>query len=208
MDEKLIEALVNSQKMTAEVLKELTGKLEKHDAAGTTQTANPLHGFNGLFSTPGIDREVITAHVRPSGIASVLPVIPSVDENPIFASVTGFTKSAGAQPNSVCEVAPKAHIKGCNLTARFGQLRFDTNTIDFDKVMLRVNRGDMTDLVLRGRLLGMDGGSLAPSKLSEDAVLNILTMSEMVTVGVQFERELTRQIWQGTYGVGDRKSVV
>lgn len=197
MDKEFLEALAANQKATADILKELSGKLEKHDAAGTTQTANQLHGFNGLFSTPGLEREVITAHIRPTGIANALPLVGSVDENPLFPSITGFAASAGAQPANACDTAPKSYMKGCNLTARFGLIRYDTNTIEFDKVMLRTNRGEMTDLMLRGKLLGLT--NLEPAGLSQEMVVNIMTMSEMVTVGVQFERELTRQMWQGSF---------
>jgi hypothetical protein len=42
--------------------------------------------------------------------------------------------------------------------------------------------------------------NLVPSGLNENQILNIMTMSEMVTVGVNTERALNTQIWQGTYG--------
>lgn len=188
-------------KILESLLKQNGGALEKHDAVATTQTANPLHGFNGLFSTPGLNREVITAYVRPSSFAASLPLLPSVDQNPIFPSITGFTAAVGNQPADACLAAPHAYMKGCNLTARFGRIRFDTNTIEIDKVMQRTNRGEMTDLVLRGQVLGLT--DLPPTGLNQNQILNILTASEMVTVGVLFERELTRQLWQGVVTVAN-----
>ncbi|MHC4748343.1 MAG: hypothetical protein ACYTFW_00580 [Planctomycetota bacterium] len=92
-------------------------------------------------------------------------------------------------------------MKGCNLTARFGRVRFDTNTIDIDDVMLRINRGDFTDLILRGQVLGLE--NVAPAELDQNGILNIVTKSEMVGVGVAFERELNRQIWQGSFAVAN-----
>lgn len=174
------------------VLKEVGDQLK---TASATMTANKLHGINGLFSTPGLERDVITAHVRPQGIASVLPVVPSNVEDPRFPSLTGITAPVGSQPALPCNDAPTAFIKGCNLTARFGILRFDTNNIDIAQTFRRTNRGEMTDLMLRGRLLGMT--NLVPSSLNEGDVLNILTMSEMVTAGILAERELNNQTWQG-----------
>lgn len=170
-------------------------------APANWQTATQLHGSGGIFSGPGLERDVITAHVRPYGLASQLPLIPSVDVDPRFASLTGYTAPTGTQPDHACEDAPSAYVKGCNLTARFGRIRYDTQTVEMDEVMLRVNRGDFTDLVLRGRVLGMT--DLYPSGLNENQILNIITMSEMVNVGVQFERELTRQIWQGVTTVAN-----
>ena len=128
-------------------------------------TYTPLHGSSGIFSGPGLERDVITAHMRPYGISSVLDLLPTVDENPRFASLTGITDDVGSEPDTACEDAPIGYIKGCNLTARFGMLRRDTNTIEMDDVMKRVNRGDFTDLILRGRLLGLT--NLDPSGLDE-----------------------------------------
>lgn len=181
------------------VLKELNDSMQTKTAA-TSQTANKLHGTNGLFSTPGLERDIITAHVRPRGISSMLPYFPSVNEDPRFGSITGFTATTGDQPTAICDDAPYAYMKGCNLTALFGTKRFDTNTIDIYRTMLKVNRGDFTDLVLRGRLLG--DSNLYPGNLNESQVLNILTMSEMVIVGVSMERALSQDLFQGTIAGG------
>jgi hypothetical protein len=162
----------------------------------SSQNANKLHGINGLFSTPGLERDILTAHVRPYGVSSILPAFPSVNEDPRFGSITGFTAATGTQPAAPCDDAPKAFMKGCNLTARFGIFRADTNTIDISQTFRRVNRGDMTDLVLRGRLLGLS--NLSPASVTEEGVLDILTKSEMLTAGIYTERELNKQMWQGT----------
>jgi len=174
------------------VLKEAADKLK---TVGTSQTANKLHGINGLFSTPGLERDVISAHVRPHGFASMLPLLPSVTEDPRFPSLTGITATNGTQPTAPCDDAPYAFMKGCNLTAKFGILRFDTNTIDISQTFRQVNRSDFKDLVLRGRLLGLTG--LEPSELNESGVLDVLTKSEMVIAGISAEREMSKQLWQG-----------
>lgn len=203
-DLKLLEQLATNLAMQTQLLTKALGVngVSKEAAAGTLlktpqvfQDANPLHGWNGLWSTPGLSRDIISAHIRPMGIADHIPMISGIDQDPRFGSLTGFTAAVGSQPTNVCDTAPKGYVKGCNLTARFGRIRFDTNTIDMDTVMLRVNRGDFTDLLLRGQVLGLT--NVGPSGLNQDQILNVLTMSEMVTVGVLFEREITRQIWQG-----------
>jgi hypothetical protein len=159
----------------------------------------PLHGSGGIFTSPGLEREIVTAHVRPFGLASELPLLPSVYQDPRFGAITGFTETVGSQPDNACEDAPYGYMKACTLTARFGRLRYDTNTIDMNDVMLKLHRGDFTDLQLAGRLLGMT--NLPPSGLDEGQVMNIVTMSEMVTVGVNTERNLNNQLWQGVFGV-------
>jgi hypothetical protein len=92
-------------------------------------------------------------------------------------------------------------MKGCNLTALFGLERQDTETIEMDKVMLRWNRGDFTDLILRGRLLGLSGAT--PTNLNEDDILNIITKAEMVSAAVRAERSLVRQAWQGNIALAE-----
>jgi hypothetical protein len=69
-----------------------------------------------------------------------------------------------------------------------------------DEVMLKLNRADFTDLILKGRLLGLT--DLIPSGLNESGVLDVLTQAEMVIVGVNTERALGTQIWQGSHRIG------
>ena len=194
MDEILKQLADNQNKLTAL----LSNQEDK--AAGNVHSAVRLHGNTGIFATSGLERDIISAYVRPRGIASYLPAIPSVSENPRFGSITGFTATTGDQPDNACEDAPTGYMKGCNLTAAFGLKRFDTNTIEMDKVMLKLNRGDFTDLVLHGQLLTNMG--LRPGNMSESQVMNVITMAEMIIVGANFERALGADLWQGTVAAG------
>jgi hypothetical protein len=85
-------------------------------------------------------------------------------------------------------------MKGCNLTAMFGRYQRDTQTIEMDKVFKRFNRGDFTDLILRGQVLG--NSQLNPVT-DASGMLNVVTKSEMVIAGVNLERLLANQVWQG-----------
>lgn len=196
---ELLAKIANAMETQAKILERLETKesgqdLHTKDPANFS-TATPLHGAAGIFSTPGLERDIITAHMRPYGIGSSLPLIPSVDEDPRFGSLTGYTAVSGSEVTYACEDAPSGYVKGCNLTARFGLIRRDTQTIDIDKVMLRMNRGDFTDLVLRGQVLGLS--KLEPGGLNQGQILDVVTMSEMVNTAVQAERVLGHQIWQG-----------
>lgn len=187
-DERLADAI--------EMLAQTLGKKEEDEkAVGNVHSAIRLHDGNGIFGGMGLERDVITAHIRPEGIGNILPLLPSVNADPRFASVTGFSGEYGTRATEACQSAPTGYLKGCNLTALFGLERQDTETIEMDKVMLRWNRGDFTDLILRGRLLGLSG--LTPSSLNEDDILNIITKAEMVSAAVRAERSLVRQMWQG-----------
>lgn len=201
LDERLVSVLEkqNEQldKQNALFMRALETKEQK--AVSNVQTANQLHGNGGLWAIAGLERDVITAHIRPTGIAKELPLIATTSEDPRFGILTGYTNPTGTEPTSACQDAPIGFVKGCTLTARFGLTRRDTNTIEFDKVMLRANRSDFTDLRLRGRVLGL--ANLEPRSLNERQILNIITMSEMVTAGVNAERKLVTEMWQGTFGV-------
>jgi hypothetical protein len=176
-------------------------ELHTKDPAALFSTYTPLHGSGGIFAVPGLERDIITAHMRPYGITSILQRLPTVYQDPRFGSITGFTAPVGSQPDHACDAAPMGYVKGCNLTARFGRIRFDTQTIDMNDVMLKLHRGDFTDLMLRGKLLGMTG--LTPSGMNENQALNVATMSEMVIVANNTERELNRQVWQGVVTVAN-----
>jgi len=117
-----------------ELLAESDSVVEKTPAY--SHNATVLHGQGGLFSN-SLERDVITAHMRPFGIGNHLPLFPSTEEDPRFGSITGFSADIGSEPATVCYDAPTNYIKGCNLTARFGLLRRDTNTIDFDVVPIQ-----------------------------------------------------------------------
>ena len=186
-----------------QILERAIGDDGKVKAAGSAQTANQLHGFDGLFSSTS-EQDVVTAHIRPTGLGAQLPLIPTVDENPIFSTITGFTATTGTQPANACDDAPYGFMKGCDQTARFGRVRFDTNTIEFDNVMRRLNRGDFRDLRLAGQVLGLS--NLEPRGLmsQQDRITSIITAAELVTAGVSAERELTTQLWQGVYGTSNQ----
>lgn len=190
-------------------LLEMLAKEMKSDGDLATKTPanfsnySPLHGAGGILSSAALERDIVTAHMRPQqGIGQVLPLIPSVYLDPRFGSITGFTATTGSQPTNACEDAPAGYIKGCNLTARFGLKRMDTQTIDIDDVMLRLHRGEHNDFILRGKLLGRT--DYFPTGLSDAEALNIVTMSEMVIAAVNMERLLTAEIWQGVTSVANQ----
>ena len=189
-----IKELLDVLSKQSDALQQLVGK-SVQSYATTTGITQP----GGPFSISGLSREVISAHVRPTGIANVLPLIAGNETDPRFGILTGVTDDVGDNPTYPCDNAPTGFIKGCNLTARFGFVSKSTNTIDWDKVSNKYNRGVFTDLVLQGRLLGMT--NLIPSELNEGDVLNLVTMAEMVQAGIRLERELVTQTWRGSPAV-------
>lgn len=205
MSEVVKEIVAEEQKeVKASPLEEILGLKESMQtkAPANFTTAQTLHGGGGLFTSAGLEPDIITAMIRPDGFMAELPLFPSVFQDPRFGAITGYLDASGAQPDYACEDAPTTQMKAATLTARFGRLRFDTETIDMNDVMLKLHRGDFSDLRLNGRLLGL--ANLEPSGLNEQQVLSVMTMAQMVGVGVMFERELTQQLWQGVFGVSNQ----
>jgi hypothetical protein len=203
MDEQILKALTQVLEQNNQLLqKVVAGTNGDHtkNTPASVMTAPALHGPGGIFTGPGLERDVITAHIRPEGISSILPRVPNTSTDPRYAALTGYTDVEGDEITNACEDAPYGFVKSCNLTASFGLVRRDTNTIEMDKVMLRINRGDFTDLVLRGRVLGLM--DIGPSGMNEQQILNVVTMSEMVGAAVQSERALNTRYWQGTVAAG------
>jgi hypothetical protein len=169
-------------------------------APATTMTANKLHGLTGTFSTFGLDRDVISTHVKDNaGIAEATPLLPNIDEDPRYGALTGFSDDIGNEPAEPCDDAPTGYIKACNLTAQYGRVHRDTETIEMDKVMLRINRGDFTDLILHGFQFTGDDVSqgLVPGGLNTSQILNVVTLSQMVSAAVRVMRLLSVHYWQG-----------
>jgi hypothetical protein len=195
LDNQLASFLETQSALNEALLKEL-GDRQHTKAPATQGTYTELHGNGSLWGSQSLERDVVTAHMRPvPGLAAVLPTIPSVTEDPRFGALTGYTATNGAEAATPCADAPAGYAKACNLTAQFGRLQRDTQTIDWDKVGLRRNRGDFTDLMLRGRVLGMT--DLSPITSEGSDILNVVTKSEMVIAAVNMERQLVTQLWQG-----------
>ncbi len=196
MEQELLKQLADAygrQTQLMEALLDKQGIHTKAPAAGMDFAGIFQQG--GVFSVPGTDRDVFTAHIRPQGISSVLPLFPGNEDNPRYAHLTGYTATTGARPVNPCDDSPHGFMKGCYLTARFGRTSQDTNTLEFDQLKRKANRGVFDDLILHGRVLGLT--NLNPSGLDEGQMLNIITMSEMIGAAVQLERDLVRQMWQG-----------
>jgi len=198
--QELLAALAENQARQTQLMEQWTkanGNGADHTKApATVQDAGWLHGTLGIFTAPGLEREIISTHVRPFGLSASLPKLPSVYEDPRFGALTGFSDDIGAEPANPCSDAPTGYIKACNLQAQFGRVQRDTNTVEMDKVMLRLHRGDHTDLRLLGEMLGMTG--FTPSGLNPQQVLNVVTMKEMLSAAVRIERELCRHFWVGS----------
>src|SRR3990170_3804058 len=192
--ERVLAALAENQAVLTQLVSKQNGGMH-YKVPATVQTAGHLHGTLGIFGTHGLDREVISTHVRPYGLGAILPKFPSVFEDPRYGALTGVSDDIGNEPANPCDDAPTGYVKACNLQAQFGRVARDTETIEMDKLMLRQRRSDFTDLRLIGQMLGNTG--FAVDGLNQEQMLNLVTLKEMISVGVRMERKLAHHLWAG-----------
>jgi hypothetical protein len=194
--QELLKSVADTQARQADIMETLAkGNGDEQKTVGTVQSAGWLHGSLGIFSTAGLDREVISTHVRSYGLGAALPKLPSVFEDPRYGALTGVSDDVGNEPANPCNDAPTGYVKACNLQAQFGRVARDTETIEMDKLMLRQRRSDFTDLRLIGQMMGDSG--FAVGNLNQQQMLNLVTMKEMIGVGVRMERKLSDHLWSG-----------
>ena len=165
--------------------------------AATSNTSQMLHGSGGLWGLMGADSAVVSTHVKPRGIGTVLPAFESNSETPKFGFLTGISDDIGSEPTAVCADAPTGYMKGGFLTAQFGRVFRDTETIDIGETLRMINRGETMDLQLFGAILSDAAGVLFP-QMDASGVLDLATKAQMVVAATLMERVLARMIWNGS----------
>jgi hypothetical protein len=110
--ETLLKSVADTQARQTDIM-ELLAKSngDEQKTVGTVQSAGWLHGSLGIFSTAGLDREVISTHVRTYGLGAALPKLPSVFEDPRYGALTGVSDDVGNEPANPCNDAPTGYVK-------------------------------------------------------------------------------------------------
>lgn len=178
----------------AEALGPALAKAQK--SATGTPTTYYTHGTNGLFSTAGINQDVIATVVRPTGMLEILPAFPTIYTNPLFAYVTGFQATSGDEPSTACaDCLSPGLLKGCYQTAQFGRYCRETRELNIERVAELINRGEETGLRLLNPAVG-EANVFTPSLTRQNLFASEIARA-MVEVGVSYERLLAAQLWQG-----------
>jgi len=193
--EDTLASLAKTVDLLAQSQLRLQQGLVRKDISGVPD-AQMMHGPGGLFSNAGIDELVVNASLTPRGMDGLLPVLPTVYTNPVFSFITGFESDGEAEADGVCDDGPGGIIEACNQTAQFGRVTRSSQEIEINKVMQMINRGETTPLRVLGEVLGTH--KLLSSQVMEPADwINYVTRTQMVIVGVEFQRKLAQMLWQG-----------
>lgn len=145
---------LNYEVLVKELLSQM-GKSEK--AVSSTPTTTFAHGQGGLFSYPGLSRDLFSAMTLPRlGLQSRLPVRASRDQNPLYGIITGVTATTGSEPTGVCDDPPTVGLaKLCTHSFVFGRQSRQTRVFDLDRMGLVTNRGEFGDLRVLGGPYGL-----------------------------------------------------
>lgn len=170
-----------------------------------------IYGPGGMFSIMGMESPVLSTHVKPRGIGGMIPAFPSFDTQSRFGFLTGISDDIGSEPAEVCDDAPTGYMMGGTLTAKFGRVIRSTETMDYGDLLIKLNRGEFTDLQLYGSLLntGPEAGTLFPGGMGDgNDALNTITKAQMVMAGARMERKLAKMLWNGSAAAGNGKGYI
>lgn len=167
-------------------------------AVSSTPSTPYLHGPNGLWSYPGLERPVISTRVIPRGIAGMIPARPNNSMNPLYPYLTGFTNPSETNPDGVCDDPPTAgQMKNCFQFAQYGRYSYQTRVMEITRLGQIINRGEFTDLMLMNNAIGIDGGNaiVNPSQGPDTLSLVNEASARWAEVAIKFQNKLMKQLW-------------
>src|SRR3990167_6352528 len=162
-----------------------------------------VHGPGGLFGVRGLSRGVISTHTQITGsLGEMLPILPSMDTNPLFPYITGFLRSDQQEKNAVCDDPEEAApFKTCIQTTVFGRKEFKTRELEVNRLGEGINRGEFMDLQLENSPLVNTMGGLMRDFFGlnnqQAALAGNDVVMRMVEVGVAFHRWFCPQVYTG-----------
>lgn len=180
---------------------------QKNDPSSATATASSvLHGQSftnpaqlGLFSRPGVRPERFSALMRPHSMARMLRPEKSEYINEIIEILTGQTVGSGSNATDWCAPGPLAGVlKTCQQIYQFGNFKMNTRVVPLQEVGQRVNRADLDAMILNNppeeNPLIPDMAYRFPNGQQDQLAL------EFFNLGIEIERQLEREMWQGVAG--------
>lgn len=189
---------IDYKQLAGEMLQQVATK----DVPSSTPTAVYGHGAGGLFSYPGPRRPVFSAMVLPQlGLQSLLPVVGTIDTNPLADIVTGVTATSGSNPTGPCDDPKVAGTtKLCMHQFVYGRYSLQTPVIDITRVGKIVNRSDFRDYRFYGNPFDVANPNV-PAGIGQAGVPQLVNneiAKKLFEFGVAWSREFARQMYNGT----------
>jgi hypothetical protein len=191
---------IDYAKLAQSMMQQMMGVTYKA-VPSSTPTGTYGHGNGGLFSAPGLSRQVFSAMVLPNlGLQSILPVRGARETNPLYGIMTGVTATSGAEPVGVCDDPPTSGLmKLCEHSFVFGRQSRSTRVFDLDRIGQLTNRGEFSDLQFLGGPFADGSMPNAPTIPGADpsAALNNEVNKAMFELAVAWGRDFARELYTG-----------
>lgn len=166
----------------------------------STPTTTYGHGPGGLFSSPALERPLISAFILPrEGLQSLLPVYSSMFASPLYGLITGVTATTGTEPTGPCDDFPIGGLmKLCTQSSVFGRVGRQTRVFELDRAGLLNNRGEHQDFQFVGNVLGGTASPNAPTiPAGLDSALNTEVGKALFELAVSWQRDFARDFYAG-----------
>ena len=162
-----------------------------------------LHGPGGIWSTPGLEQDVLSTHIQiVDSIAMNIPVRTTEFIQPLFPYITGFIRSDQQEKDGICDAPEEAGpMKTCILTTVLGRKEFRTRELEVNRVGELNNRGEMNDLrLINAPMVNALGGlfrqNFALSRPDSLAAANEMNI-RFIEVGIAFQRWICPTVYTG-----------
>jgi hypothetical protein len=159
-----------TERVSQEVLKAST-------ASGSTM--NTIHGTGSMFGqvAVGIDPDVISAKMHWMGVGDVIPTEATRNREVLLPFITGVEPTSSTEPTTECANCISGETEACLQHFPMGKVCRQTQTMTMERIIERLNRGDI-DLRLLNDELGSDspwhpGASYA--NLGQQGLMQIAT---------------------------------
>lgn len=188
---------VTQEAVAQALLKMLAGSLgserQKHDLpAGFAITTNLMHGVNGIFGAAGVDPQVFSTRVKPTGLSAVIPARGSNDTHPIVGYLTGFTDDeAAAEKDAPCDdPLASGNLKSCFQGGAFGRIERKTATLELNALGQRQNRSEFFDLQLVNEPITTGDFATPTVPTTFGQIFASEVAARMMTLGVAFQNKI------------------
>jgi hypothetical protein len=127
----------------------------KQTSTATGSTMNLIHGPGSLFGqvAVGIEPDVISAMLMWQGIADHLPIRGVRTREVLLPFITGVDRTSSTEPTNECADCIAGETESCIQHFPMGRVCRETQTMTPDRIIERLNRGDI-DLTLLNNVMG------------------------------------------------------
>jgi hypothetical protein len=141
--------------MGREIGKAMAAVMKASTASGSTH--NLVHGPGSMFGQGqvGIEPEVISTMMHWRGVADMLPTVGVRTRELLLPFITGVEPTSSTEPSTECANCISGETEACLQHFPLGKVCRQTQTMTPERIIERLNRGDI-DLTLLNDQLGSD----------------------------------------------------